>query len=114
MRCVLGRRFRGQSFDIQHHGMDLHRVSGLFRWCGSLADTSDGLWNTMSGPIGMYERQTQALDVSSVESFVWCCMLFVIDVLGSRMNFRAHAPADVFPLSRRGVQKTPGAMLSQT
>merc|ERR1712136_471938 len=61
---------------------------------GSLADTSDGLWNTMSGPIGMYERQTQA-------PYVW-------------MDFRAHAPADVFPLSRRGVQKTPGATLSQT
>ena len=81
---------------------------------GSLADTSDGLWNTMSGPIGMYERQTQALDVWSVESFVWCCMPLVIDVWGSGMNFRAHAPADVFPLSRRGVQQTPGAMLSQT
>ena len=111
---MFGRRFRWQSFDIQHNGMDVHRGSSLVRWCGSLADTSDGLWNTMSGPIGMYERQTQALDVWSVESFVWCCMPFVIDVCGSRMNFRAHAPADVFPLSRRGVQKTPGAMLSQT
>ena len=27
---------------------------------GSLADTSGGLWNTMSRPNGMYERQAQA------------------------------------------------------
>ena len=25
--------FRGQPFDIQHHGMDVHRGSSLVRWC---------------------------------------------------------------------------------
>ena len=33
--------------------MDVHRVS-------CVADTSVGLWNTMSGPIGMHERRPQA------------------------------------------------------
>ena len=31
--CVFGRRFRGQSFVIQHHGVDVHRVSSLVRLC---------------------------------------------------------------------------------
>ena len=31
--CVFVRRFRWQSFDIQHHGMDVHRGSSLVRWC---------------------------------------------------------------------------------
>ena len=30
--CVFGRHFRGRPFDIQHHGMDVHRFSRLVRW----------------------------------------------------------------------------------